>query len=115
MRKTDLGEFEEVVLLAVVGLSPMAYSVAVADELERETGQRVTAGAVHAALDRLEGKGMLTSQMGEATRERGGRRKRLYTITPAGSAVLQHVRKVRNRLWDKITFKGLPQTDVSFS
>jgi DNA-binding PadR family transcriptional regulator len=115
MRKTDLGEFEEVVLLAVVGLSPGAYSVAIAQELEQETGQRVTSGAVYTALDRLESKGLLLSKMGEATRERGGRRKRLYTITPAGSAALQQVRKVRNRLWDKITLKGLPPIDVSFS
>jgi DNA-binding PadR family transcriptional regulator len=113
MRRTDLGEFEEVVLLAVAGLSPGAYSVAIAGELEKETGQRVTAGAVHAALDRLEGKGLLNSHMGEATKERGGRRKRLFTLTPAGSALLQQVRNVRNRLWDKIALKGLPPLDPS--
>lgn len=115
MRRSDLGEFEEVVLLAVAGLSPMAYSVGIAEELEKETGQRVTAGAVHAALDRLEAKGLVNSRMGEATKERGGRRKRLFTITPAGNAILQQVRDIRNRLWDKVLLKGLPRLDNPLS
>lgn len=102
MRRSDLGEFEEVVLLAVAGLSPNAYTVAVAEELERETGNMVTTGAVHAAMQRLEQKGYLASVWGEATSERGGRRKRLYTVTAFGGRVLEESRAVRNRLWDRI-------------
>ncbi|MBC8154491.1 MAG: helix-turn-helix transcriptional regulator [Bacteroidetes bacterium] len=102
MRRSDLGEFEEVVLLAVAVLVPKAYSVVVAEELERETGQTVSTGAVHAALQRLEQKGYLSSQLGEATPERGGRRKRLFTVTALGGRVLNEVRSVRNRLWERI-------------
>ncbi|WP_338876451.1 helix-turn-helix transcriptional regulator [Spirosoma sp. SC4-14] len=102
MRRSDLGEFEEVVLLAVAALSPGAYSVVIAEELERETGNSVSTGAVHAALQRLEQKGYLRSELGEATAERGGRRKRLFTVTALGGRVLSDVRAVRNRLWDRI-------------
>ncbi|MBN8820983.1 MULTISPECIES: helix-turn-helix transcriptional regulator [unclassified Spirosoma] len=102
MRRSDLGEFEEVVLLAVAALSPSAYSVSIAEELEHETGNAVSTGAVHAALQRLEQKGYLRSELGEATAERGGRRKRLFTVTALGGRVLSDVRAVRNRLWDRI-------------
>jgi len=102
MRRSDLGEFEEVVLLAVAALSPKAYSVVIADELERETGHSVSTGAVHAALQRLEQKGYVTSCLGEATAERGGRRKRLFTVSVIGGRILQDVRAVRNRLWERI-------------
>ena len=102
MRRSDLGEFEELVLLAVAALSPVAYSVVIAEELERETGNLVSTGAVHAALQRLEQKGYVTSGMGEATPERGGRRKRLFTVSALGGRVLRDVHTVRNRLWDRI-------------
>jgi DNA-binding PadR family transcriptional regulator len=102
MRRSDLGEFEEVVLLAVAALSPNAYTVAIAEELERETGNMVTSGAVHAAMQRLEQKGYLRSVWGEATAERGGRRKRLYAVTGLGGRILEEAREVRNRLWDRI-------------
>jgi DNA-binding PadR family transcriptional regulator len=106
MRRSDLGEFEEVVLLAVAVLSPKAYSVVIAEELEQETRQTVSTGAVHAALQRLEQKGYLRSELGEATPERGGRRKRLFTVTTLGGRVLSEVQSVRNRLWERI----VPQT-----
>lgn len=111
MRRSDLGEFEEVVLLAVAVLSPKAYSVIIAEELEQETKQTVSTGAVHAALQRLEQKGYLSSQLGEATPERGGRRKRLFTVTALGGRVLSEVQSVRNRLWERI----VPQTILKWS
>ncbi len=114
MRRSDLGEFEEVVLLAVAGLFPQAYSVAVAEELEKELGRTITTGAVHAALQRLEGKGLVRSEMGEATAERGGRRKRLFMVTPAGSSILHEVKGVRSRLWGKISPQALPGIDLSY-
>lgn len=108
MRRSDLGEFEELVLLAVAGLTPEAYSVVIAEELEAQTGKTVTTGAVHAALQRMEKKGYLNSQMGEATAQRGGRRKRLFTVTFAGSNILHEVRAVRERLWNNIAPDTLP-------
>jgi len=102
MRRSDLGEFEEIVLLAVAVLTPEAYSVVIAEELEQQTGKTVTTGAVHAALQRMENKGLLSSRMGEATPERGGRGKRIFTVTASGSRVLHEVRHVRDSLWSRI-------------
>lgn len=108
-----MGEFEEVVLLAVAVLAPQAYSVAIAEELEQQTGRTITTGAVHAALQRLENKGFVKSHMGEATPERGGRRKRLFTVTLAGSRMLHEVRAVRNHLWKRIAPESLPQINIA--
>ena len=113
MRRSDLGEFEEVVLLTVAVLTPEAYSVAIAEEIEQQTGKTVTTGAVHAALQRLEEKGMVSSKMGEATAERGGRRKRLFKVTVTGSKMLHEVREVRNSLWDRITPQSLPKVNIA--
>ena len=113
MRRSDLGEFEELVLLSVAVLTPEAYSVVVAEELEEQTGRTITTGAVHAALQRLENKGFVNSRMGDPTPERGGRRKRLFTVTVAGSRMVHQVRDVRNRLWDRIGSRGLPQIDTA--
>lgn len=112
MRRSDLGEFEEVVLLTVAVLTPAAYSVVIAEELEQQTGKTITTGAVHAALQRLEKKGFLTSEMGEATASRGGRRKRLFKVTVAGSKILHEVKAVRDNLWGRVSPQGLPQTNI---
>ena len=109
MRRSDLGEFEELVLLAVAVFTPEAYSVVIAEELEQQTGKTVTTGAVHAALQRLENKGLVSSQMGEATSERGGRRKRIFKVTVAGGRILHEVRDVRNNLWSRIAPRTLPK------
>ena len=109
MRRSDLGEFEELVLLAVAVFTPEAYSVVIAEELEQQTGKQVTTGAVHAALQRLENKGLVSSQMGDATPERGGRRKRIFKVTIAGSRILHDVRDVRNNLWSRIAPRTLPK------
>lgn len=112
MRRSDLGEFEEIVLLAVAVLTPEAYSVVIAEELEQQTGKTVTTGAAHATLQRLENKGMVSSKMGAATPERGGRRKRIFTVTVLGSKVLHEVREVRNSLWDRVAPLSLPKIMV---
>ena len=109
MRRSDLGGFDEVVLLAV--LSPQAYSVVIAEELEQKTGQTVSTGAVHAALQQLEQKGYFRSELGEATPECGGRRKRLFSVTALGGRVLNEVRWVRNRLGERI----VPQIILKWS
>ena len=112
MRRSYLGEFEEVVLLTVAVLGEGAYGVAITDELERQTGRSVSISAVHAALHRLEEKAMLSSRMGDATAERGGRRKRLFTVTVLGSRTLHDIRSVRERLWDSIAPNALPAISI---
>ena len=112
MERIHLGEFEELVLLLVAVLDGEAYGVAVMENLKEQAGRSVNISAVHAALRRLEGKGFVKSSWSEATAERGGRRKRLFTITKAGRTALDHVRDTRNRLWGQIP--GL-SSNLSFS
>jgi DNA-binding PadR family transcriptional regulator len=78
------GEFELLVLLAVMRLGEDAYGVTIREEMERETSRILSLGAVYKTLGRLEGKGQLQTRMAPPTRERGGRRKKLYGLTPAG-------------------------------
>jgi len=105
MKRTFLGEFEELVLLTIAVLEQQAYGVAVTQELERQADRVVDFSTVHTTLKRLQEKGFLTSKMGGATPERGGRRKRLYTITAAGYQALREVQQVRSRLWGLIPNK----------
>ena len=102
MKGTQLGEFEELVLLTIARLYDDAYSVAVMDELGQRLERTMSLGAIHRTMQRLEEKGLVTSQFGEATTERGGRRKRLYTVTATGEKSLQEVRRIRNELWADI-------------
>ncbi|TLV02564.1 PadR family transcriptional regulator [Dyadobacter luticola] len=102
MKGTYLGEFEEIVLLAVAVLAGDAYGAAITNEIEQQMGRSVNLGAVHAALHRLEEKSLLSSRMGGATAERGGRSKRLFTITMAGTKALDNIREIRNRMWENI-------------
>ncbi len=100
MKRTYLGEFEEIVLLTVAVLEGQAYGVKITHEITEQTGRPVRLNQVHAALHRLEEKGMVTSKMGEATAERGGRRKRLFTISPYGEQTLLDIQAVRAQLWN---------------
>src|SRR5262245_33501849 len=102
MKGTNLGEFEELVLLTVAALVSEAYSVAICDDLEKRTGRTVKLGVVHAVLNRLEEKGLAKSRLGEDTSARGGKRKRYYTVTSAGKASLQKAKAVRDQLWNVI-------------
>ena len=102
MRGTYLGEFEELVLLCVGILFDDAYGLAIVDELERKTGRNILVSSVHKALVRLEDKGYLNSHMGGASEVRGGRDKRLYTLTQAGKKVLNESRELRNSMWKEI-------------
>ena len=79
-----LGEFEQVVLLSILRLGDDAYAVSVRDEIARCTGREVSRGSIYITLDRLEDKGLLTSQEGRATAARGHRPKRIFKVTPAG-------------------------------
>jgi PadR family transcriptional regulator, regulatory protein PadR len=102
MKGTSLGEFEELVLLAVGILFDDAYGLAIVDELQMKTGRNIMISSVHKALVRLEDKGYLKSKMGGGTKVRGGRDKRLYTLTQAGVSVLNEMRTLRNEMWKEV-------------
>lgn len=102
MKGTNLGEFEELVLLTIAALVNEAYSVGICEELEKRTGRKVKLGVVHAVLNRLEEKGFVKSTLGEATSVRGGKRKRFYLISNAGKAALLKSKEVRDHLWSLI-------------
>lgn len=99
MKETRLGEFEEVILLLVGILGEEAYSFKISEEFERQTDRATSIGSIHSTLTRLEEKGFLKSAMGDPTAERGGRRKRIYTITAYGKRVLEEARDFRLSLW----------------
>jgi DNA-binding PadR family transcriptional regulator len=94
-----LGEFEQLVLLAVLQVRDDAYGVTVHEELERHMTRAVARGAVYMTLDRLEKKGMLTSSLSEPTAERGGRAKRCYSLTRTAVAALKASRRTLLSLW----------------
>lgn len=102
MKGTNLGEFEELVMLTVGILFDDAYGLAITDELEKRTGRKVMISSVHKVLVRLEGKGYLKSEMGGASEVRGGRKKRLYNLTQPGKAVLRETKELRVSMWNHI-------------
>ncbi len=101
MKETKLGDFEETILLLVGILDKEAYAFKIAEEFEDQTQRAVSIGAVHSTLNRLGDKGFLTSEMGASTAERGGRRKRIYTITASGQRALQESRDFKTSLWEQ--------------
>ncbi len=105
MTRIYLGEFEELVLLSVAVQNGKAYGVSITHEIREQSGRNARLNQVHAALERLERKGMIISQMGEPTPERGGRRKRLFTINKYGIEALREVREIRSHFWNLIPKK----------
>lgn len=99
MKKFQLGEFEEIVLLTVGILFGDAYGIAIKKEIESRLGRSVSVGALQAALDRLEKKGFLKSAEGESTQERAGRPKRYFTLTAYGKEALKYTKETREGLW----------------
>ena len=87
---SSLGDFEQLVLLALVRLGDEAYGVAIHREIVERGGRDVTVAAVYKTLERLEDKGLAASSLGESTAERGGRRKKFFRIQPAGGRALRH-------------------------
>ncbi len=102
MKGSYLGELEELVLLTVGALYQQAYGVSVMDEIENQTGRSINISAIHSVLKRLEAKGMVKSEMGGATSERGGRRKRIFNLTSTGKKALDHSMEIRNQLYGQI-------------
>ncbi|MCI0436179.1 MAG: PadR family transcriptional regulator [Gemmatimonadetes bacterium] len=97
-----LGEFEQVVLLAVARLEGEGYGVTIRREIERRTGRRASLGAVYATLVRLESKGLIDSREGESTSVRGGRSKRHYRLQLAGARALRATRGMLDRMWEGV-------------
>ena len=108
MQKEYLGEFEELVLTMVGILQDDAYGNAIVNEIKDRVGRTVNLSAVHVTLYRLEDKGYVKSGMGGATNARGGRRKRIFTITNAGLAMLRAKKEQQVELW-----KLMPQLKIS--
>ena len=102
MSQYHLGEFEEVVLLTVAILYKEAYGVMIIDEMEKRLKRKVSMGALQTVLRRLEKKGWLTSVFGEATKIRGGKRKRYFTVTSLGREILNEAKDQRLALWEAI-------------
>src|ERR1700686_4401063 len=107
MRKRDyLGNFELMVMRALIRLGENAYGAPISQELEDITGREVAVGSVYAALERLEDKGLVTSQLGEATPERGGRAKRYFQVSGKGLREVRDTRRSLVKLW-----KGIPELE----
>lgn len=102
MGKYQLGEFEEIVLLTVAILYGEAYGIAIIEEMEKRLDRKVSIGALQTVLRRLEKKGYLTSEFGEATQVRGGKRKRFFNLTQYGRKVLEETKEQRLGLWNSI-------------
>jgi len=102
MKGEHLGEFEEFTLLAVRALGDDTYAVPVQQFVEEATGRRVSMGAIYAALGRLEEKGFVRSALAPPTRERGGKSKRRFVVTPLGLRTARDLHRVRERIWRAI-------------
>jgi PadR family transcriptional regulator PadR len=108
MKGDRLGEFEELTLLAVKALGAQTYGVPVQQFVEDAAKRPVTMGAIYSALDRLEQKGFVRSVLGESSPRRGGKRKRLFEVTPLGIRTVRDLRRVRDRIWAAIDAEPRP-------
>jgi len=102
-----LGEFEHIVLLAILRLGDAAYGVAIRNEIRETTGREPAPGALYTTIDRLEDKGLLTSTFGDPTPQRGGRAKRYVKVSAQGLRAVNHARQCYLRLWDGLPFAGV--------
>jgi PadR family transcriptional regulator PadR len=100
--RSYLGEFELMLLLAVVHLGEEAYGVPISRDLERNRGRSVSVGSVYAALERLQGKGLIVSDLGDPTPERGGKAKRYFRITKEGLQQIHETRRVLTKMWQML-------------
>ena len=112
MKKFQLGEFEEIVMLTVAILYEDAYGVSIKKEIESRLNRGVSVGALQSALKRLEDKNYLESLDKDATQERAGRPKRYYKITALGKEAMEYTKETRNSLWEAIPSVSL---DVKFA
>jgi PadR family transcriptional regulator, regulatory protein PadR len=103
-KRTRLGEFELIVMLALLRLDQDAYGVPISREIEQQCGREVALGSVYATLERLETKGLVSSSLGEPTAERGGRAKRYFRVTKKGLREARETQQALIKLW-----RGLPE------
>jgi PadR family transcriptional regulator PadR len=106
MPRASLGEFELMVLLAVIRIGDEAYGVPISREIEARSGRESALGSVYAALERLQQKGLVKSRLGERTAERGGRAKRYFRVTAQGIREVRETQRALTALW-----QGLPQLE----
>lgn len=102
MKETNLGEFQEVILLVILSQENRTYGAEIQRVLKEDLERIISRGSLHTALTRLEEKGFITSEVGGATKERGGRRKKFFSVSNTGRASLVEAREIRERLWSKI-------------
>jgi DNA-binding PadR family transcriptional regulator len=102
MPQASLSDFELLLLLALIRLEPEAYGVPIAREIEERGKRTVALGSIYAALDRLEKRGLVRSELGEATQERGGRAKRYFHVTAQGLRATRATRDSLIRMWQGI-------------
>jgi DNA-binding PadR family transcriptional regulator len=100
--RSYLGEFELMILLAVIHLGKEAYGVPISRNLEAHRGRDVSVGSVYAALDRMEAKGLVVSILGDPTPERGGKAKRFFRMTEEGLRQVHETRRVLSKLWKRL-------------
>ena len=99
MTHQGLGEFEQLVLLAIAHLGDDAYGIPIVEEIERRTGRSASRGSVYVVLRRLEEKGFVSSWMSDPTPERGGKARRLVKLTAGGARALREARTAAERMW----------------
>ena len=99
MARTDLGDMEHLVLLAILRLGTDAYGIPILDEVSARSGRDVSRATVYVALKRLEQKGLVSSRLGDSTPERGGRAKRFFKLKPSGLRALRESREMFLDLW----------------
>ena len=102
--KGYIGEFEELVLLTIANLAGEAYGVAILNDISTRTNRKLSIGALHSTLSRLEDKAYITSYLGEPTNERGGRRKRYFELTDSAKLELANMKSLRDQLWAGANF-----------
>ncbi|HEV8182654.1 MAG TPA: PadR family transcriptional regulator [Candidatus Angelobacter sp.] len=105
-KRTNLGDFELMVMLALLRLGDDAYGVPISREIEQQSGREVALGSVYATLERLEGRGLVSSHLGKPTAERGGKAKRYFRVTSNGLRKAQETRRALMKLW-----RGLPELE----
>lgn len=106
----NLGDFELMVMLALMRLGDDAYGVPISREIEQQSGREVSLGSVYATLERLEGRGLVSSYLGKPTAERGGKAKRYFRVTSNGLRKAKETRLVLIKLW-----RGLPELEGASS
>ena len=100
-----IGEFEELVLLTIACLGKIAYGVAIKEDIEQRANRPISIGSLHSTITRLQEKGFLESRLGEPSHERGGRRKRYFSLTKSGVLALNSIKNLRDDLWTEAQLK----------